>query len=172
MIRRPPRSPLFPYPPLFRSTVTAELVPAPWVKVNYTLGADYSNDERLEGAPQSSTPPQVGGRVTEGKLINYQIDHNLTATAYYTLSPRFGGTVTLGQNLNTRNVRQLANVGRTLIAPLPYKLSNTVSRDVPVDAETVIHGAAYFGQPTFDAYSQLFLTGAVRNDGSSTFYQN
>ncbi len=152
--------------------VTAEFVPAAWVKVNYTLGADYSNDERLEGAPQSSTPPQVGGRVTEGKLINYQIDHNLTATAYYTLSPRFGGTVTLGQNLNSRNVRQLANVGRTLIAPLPYKLSNTVTRDVPVDAETVIHGASYFGQATFDAYGQLFLTGAVRNDGSSTFDQN
>src|SRR5207302_560362 len=53
-----------------------------------------------------------------------------------------------------------------------YKLSNTVSRDVPVDAETVIHGASYFGQATFDAYSQLFLTGAVRNDGSSTFDQN
>src|SRR5256885_16730905 len=111
MIRRPPRSPLFPYPPLFRSTVTAELVPAPWVKVNYTLGADYSNDERLEGAPQSSTPPQVGGRVTEGKLINYQIDPNLAAPAYFTLRPRVGGALPRWPTLDTPNVRQLRHHG-------------------------------------------------------------
>ena len=151
--------------------VAAEYVPAAWLKVNYTLGADYANDERLEGAPQSSTAPQTGGRVTEGKLVNYQIDHNLTATASYTLSPSFGGTVTLGQNLNSRNIRQLANVGRTLIAPQPYNLSNTVTRDVPVDLQTVIHGQSYFAQGTLDVHSQVFLTAAVRNDGSSTFDQ-
>lgn len=152
--------------------VTAEYLPTSWLKVSYLLGSDYSNDERLEGAPQSSTAPQTGGRITEGKLVNYQIDHSLTATAYYTVNPNVGGTVTLGQNLNSRNVRQLANVGRTLIAPLPYKLSNTVTRDIPIDAETVIHGESYFGQATLDLYSQLYLTGAVRNDGSSTFDQN
>ncbi len=152
--------------------VTAEFVPATWLKVNYTLGADYSNDERLEGAPQSSTPPTTTGRVTEGKLINYQIDHNLTATATRSFSSDFSGTLTLGQSLNTRNVRQLANVGRTLIAPQPYKLSNTVSRDVPIDAETVIHDESFFGQGTLSAYGELFLTAALRNDGSSTFDQD
>jgi TonB-linked SusC/RagA family outer membrane protein len=152
--------------------VTAEYLPAAWLKLNYILGADYSNDERLEGAPQSSTAPQTGGRVTEGKLVNYQIDHNLTATAYYTVNPNLTGTVTLGQNLNSRNVRQLANVGRTLIAPLPYKLSNTVSRDIPIDAETVVHGESYFGQATLDLSNQLYLTAALRNDGSSTFDQD
>jgi len=152
--------------------VTAEYIPAPWVKVNYTLGADYSNDERLEGAPQSSSAPQTGGRVTEGKLINYQIDHNLTATANYRLNPHFAGTVTIGQNLNSRNVRQLASVGRTLIAPSPYKLSNTVTRDIPIDNETVIHNESYFGQATFDLYDQVYLTAAARIDGSSTFDQS
>lgn len=152
--------------------VTAEYLPASWLKVNYSLGVDYSNDERLEGSPQSSSAPQTGGRVTEGKLINYQIDHNLTATAYYNVSPSFGGSVTLGQNLNSRNVRQLANVGRTLIAPFPFKLSNTVTRDVPIDAETVIHSESYFGQATVDLYNQLFLAVGARNDGSSTFDQN
>ncbi|PYP01983.1 MAG: hypothetical protein DMD57_12360 [Gemmatimonadetes bacterium] len=152
--------------------VTAEFVPIDWLKVNYTLGADYANDERLEGLPQMSTAPAPAGRVTEGKLINYQIDHNLTATATHTFSSDLSGTLTLGQNLNTRNVRQLANVGRTLIAPVPFKLSNTVTRDVPIDAETVVHDASYFGQATFDMYNQVFVTAAVRNDGSSTFDQN
>jgi len=149
--------------------VTAEFLPVSWLRVNYTLGADYSNDERMEGGPQSSTAPQTGGRVTEGKLINYQIDHNLTATAYHAVNPNLSGSLTIGQNLNSRNIRTLANVGRTLIAPQPYKLSNTVTRDIPIDAETGVHGESYFGQATLDLYNQLYLTAAVRNDGSSTF---
>jgi TonB-linked SusC/RagA family outer membrane protein len=156
----------------FYGNVTADYAATDWLKVTYLLGADYANDERLEGAPQSSTAPQTGGRVTEGKLITYQIDHNLTATATYTLSPSFAGTVTLGQGLNSRNVRQLANVGRTLIAPEPFRLSNTVTRDVPLDGETVIHSASYFGQATLVMYDQLSLTAALQNHGSSTFDQN
>ncbi len=149
--------------------VNAEYVASSWLKVNYTLGADYSNDERLEGCPISSSDVCIGGRVIEAKLVNYQIDHNLTATATYRLSEKASGTFTLGQNLNTRNFRQLGTVGRTLIAPLPFKLSNTVTRDPPIDNETVIHNASWFGQGTLDLYDQLYLTAAARNDGSSTF---
>jgi TonB-linked SusC/RagA family outer membrane protein len=152
--------------------VNAEFVPVGWLKLNYTLGGDYSNDERLEGAPQSAAAPQLGGRIVEGKLINYQIDHNLTATASYRVSPSFSGSVTVGQNLNSRNFRQLGNVGRTLIAPKPFKLSNTVTRDTPIDAEQAIHSESYFGQATFDFFEQLYLTAALRNDGSSTFDKN
>jgi TonB-linked SusC/RagA family outer membrane protein len=149
--------------------VTTDYVPASWLKFNYTLGGDYSNDERLEGGAQQSSIPEVGGRITEGKVVTYQIDHNLTGTASYRLSQNLAGSVTLGQNLNSRNVRQLANVGRILIAPQPFKLDNTVSRDIPVDAETSIHGESYFGQATLDIFDQVFLTAALRNDGSSTF---
>jgi TonB-linked SusC/RagA family outer membrane protein len=152
--------------------VTTEYVPTGWLKFNYTLGADYSNDERLEGMPPGSTGASSFGRVTEGKLVNYSIDHNLTATANYRVNPNLAGTVTLGQNLNSRNFRQLGTVGRTLIGPRPYKLSNTVQRDTPVDAETNIHGESYFGQATLDLYNQLFLTAALRNDGSSTFSED
>ncbi len=148
--------------------VNAEYLPMPWLKINYSLGADYSADERLEGLPIASSS-FTGGRVVEGKIVNYQIDHNLTATATYTVSPDLGGTLTLGQNLNTRNNRQLGGVGRDLIAAQPFKLSNTVTRDLPLDNETVIHDASWFGQGTLDIKSQLFLAAAVRNDGSSTF---
>jgi TonB-linked SusC/RagA family outer membrane protein len=148
--------------------VNAEYLPTAWLKINYTLGADYATDERLEGLPISSSS-FTGGRVVEGKIVNYQIDHNLTATATYTLNADFGGTVTLGQNLNTRNNRQLGGVGRDLIAAQPFKLSNTVTRDLPLDNETVIHDASWFGQGTLDIKSQVYLSAAIRNDGSSTF---
>jgi TonB-linked SusC/RagA family outer membrane protein len=148
--------------------VNAEYLPVPWLRINYTLGADYSADERLEGLPVSSSS-FTDGRVVEGKIVNYQIDHNLTATANFTVNENLGGTFTLGQNLDTRNNRQLGGVGRTLIAPVPFRLSNTVTRDLPLDNETVIHDASWFGQATLDFRDQLHLTGALRNDGSSTF---
>ena len=149
--------------------INAEYAAADWLRVNYTLGADYSNDERLEGCPISSSDVCFGGRVIEGKLVNYQIDHNLTATANYHVNQNMAGTLTLGQNLNSRNFRQLGNVGRTLITAKPFKVSNTVLRDIPADNQTIIHNEGYFGQGTLDLYDQLYLTAALRNDGSSTF---
>jgi TonB-linked SusC/RagA family outer membrane protein len=149
--------------------VNAEYLATPWLKVNYTLGADYSADERVEGCAITSAAPCIQGRVIEGKIVNYTIDHNLTATATYTLNENFGGSITLGQNLNTRNQRQLGNVGRILVAPQPFKASNTVSRDPVSDQEQVIHDASWFGQGTLDMWNQLYLTAALRNDGSSTF---
>jgi TonB-linked SusC/RagA family outer membrane protein len=149
--------------------VNAEYLPTAWLKVNYTLGADYAGDERLEGCPVSTSAPCIEGRVIEGKIVNYVIDHNLTATANYTLGSDFGGTFTLGQNLNSRNQRQLGTVGRTLIGQQPFKLFNTVGQDPPLDQETVIHDASWFGQGTLDIKSQLYLSAALRNDGSSTF---
>jgi TonB-dependent receptor-like protein len=149
--------------------VNADYLPMPWLKVAYTLGADYWTDERLEGWPVTSSGAGLEGRVTEGKIVNYLIDHNLTATANYTINPNFGGTFTLGQNLSTRNQRQLGTVGRTLIGQQPFKLFNTVSQDPPLDQEQVVHDASWFGQGTLDIKSQLYLTAALRNDGSSTF---
>jgi TonB-linked SusC/RagA family outer membrane protein len=149
--------------------VGAEYLPLPWLKLNYTLGADYTSDERLEGCPISSSDVCNLGRVIEGKIVNYQIDHNLTGTASYTLNSRMSGTLTLGQNLSSQNTRNLFAVGRQLVAPTPYKLSNTVQRDLPIDDETVIHRESYFGQGTLDLWDQLYLTASLRNDGFSNF---
>jgi TonB-linked SusC/RagA family outer membrane protein len=146
-----------------------EYLPLSWLKINYSLGADHSADERAEGCPVSSASPCQFGRMVEGKVVTYSIDHNLTATANYSINPDFGGTFTVGQNLDTRNVRQLGTVGRQFIALQPFKLSNTVNQDLPIDAETVIHDAGWFGQGTFDLWNQLHFTAALRNDGSSTF---
>ena len=149
--------------------VNAEYAATGWLKFNYTLGADYSNDERLEGCPAECSGGSVGGTVIEGKIVDYQLDHNLTSTASWRRGENLAGTFTAGQNLNARNYRTFSVVGRQLIAPQPFAISNTLQRDVPSDFQTEIHNESYFGQATLDLYSQLFLTGALRNDGSSTF---
>jgi hypothetical protein len=149
--------------------MNAQYVANNWLTFAYTLGADYSNDERTEGCPAECSDVAAGGRVTEGKVVDYQIDHNLTATATWNFNSNFGGTFTAGQNLNARNFRTFSVVGRTLIAPQPMDMINTLSRDPASDFQTQIHNESYFGQATFDIHQQLYLTGALRSDGSTTF---
>jgi len=149
--------------------VNAEYVPNSWLRFNYVLGADYSNDERLEGCPAECSDVATGGRITEGKLVNYLINHNLTGTATWKKSDNFGGTLTLGQSLSAQNYRTFSVVGRGLIATKPFSLLNTLQRDPPSDYQSQVHDESYFGQATFDLFNQLYITAAARNDGSTTF---
>ena len=149
--------------------INAEYIANTWLKFNYTLGADYAQDERLEGCPAECSDVAVTGRITEGRITDYQLDHNLTGTANWHLNNNVAGTVTLGQNLNARNYRTFSVVGRGLIATQPFSIINTLARDPASDYQTEIHNESYFGQATLDLYNQLFLTGALRNDGSTTF---
>jgi TonB-linked SusC/RagA family outer membrane protein len=152
--------------------VSADYTPNEWLKFNYTLGSDYGADERLEACPQQCTDTGLGGRVTEGKVVTHNIDHNLTGTARHDFTPNFAGSLTLGHNLSYRNFKTFSVVGRTLISPRPYNILNTLSRDPPSDYQTEVRGESFFGQVTADLFNQLFLTGALRRDGSSTFDQD
>jgi TonB-linked SusC/RagA family outer membrane protein len=153
--------------------VNLEYVPLPWLRFNYTLGVDYSGDDRLQGQPQtSSNILNPLGQVVKVNLVNQQVDHNLTGTATYKLSPALGGSFTLGQNLNTRSLRQLGGVGNSLLAPEPFTLTNTASQLPPIDNETKVRIEGYFGQGTLDIADQLFLKAGLRYDGASTFAQD
>ena len=149
--------------------VNASWVATNWLKFDYTLGADVTNDSRLEGCPIDCTGAALGGRITEGRISDYQIDHNLTGTATWHLTQHLGGSFTAGQNLNARNFRTFSDVGRGLIAPQPFSILNTLARDPASDYQYEIHNESYFAQETFDIFDQLYLTAALRNDGSTTF---
>ena len=144
--------------------------PTDWLKVQETAGADYYTDSRLEALPLGNSTTPVG-QVIRADYDNYILDHNLTAIASHTFSPWFAGTFTVGQNLNATDFRQIYVLGTGLIAPQPYEVLNTVSKD-PNDSTAKIRRESYFGQATADLWDQLFLTGAMRNDGFSTFGSN
>jgi len=149
--------------------LNAEYSPNDWFTLRETLGADYFADERLEALPlTSSTFPQ--GQVNRLDLINLIIDHNLIATATKTFTPNLGGSLTLGNNLQSRHYKQLSDQGSVLIAPSPFQLNNTIPANLQnTEFESLIHTQSYFAQATLDLFNQLYLTGGVRNDGSSTF---
>lgn len=153
--------------------VSLQYVPTNWLQFNYTLGVDYSGDDRLQGQPQtSSNIPDPLGQVVKVNLVNQQWDHNLTGTATFKLTPTLAGSFTLGQNLNTRSVRQIGGVGNALLAPEPFTLTNTASQLPPIDNETKVRIEGYFGQGTLDIDDQLFLKAGLRYDGASTFAQD
>ncbi len=154
--------------------INAEFTPVPWLTFAYTLGADYSNDERTQAWPWSTSNTTVVGvngvgGVNAGYIKSFQIDHNLTATARYTVSPTFSGSVTVGQNLNSNDYQTRQTLGTGLIAPEPYNLGNTASQLPPYDYQQTIRLESYFAQVSADLWDQLFLTAAIRNDGASTF---
>src|SRR6266568_915088 len=148
--------------------VNGSYLPVSWLKVDGIVGLDYSADERLEALAQSSSS-FPGGQVISVDFKRLQIDQSLVATANYTLNPDVSGTFTLGEGLNSRTFHQIYVTGNNLIAPSPFKLANTVDRSTPSDLETRVHTTSFFGQLTVDLKQQLYLTGALRNDGSSTF---
>lgn len=149
--------------------LNAEYSPNDWFTIRETLGTDYYADERLEALPLTSSSFPAG-QVNRLDLVNLIIDHNLIATATKTFSPNFGGSLTLGNNLQSRHYKQLFDQGSVLIAPTPFQLDNTIPANLQSDEfESLIHTQSYFGQATLDLFNQLFLTGGVRNDGSSTF---
>jgi TonB-dependent SusC/RagA subfamily outer membrane receptor len=154
--------------------VTTEFTATPWLSFAHTLGLDYSNDERLQGYPWTSSNTTIAGvngvgGVNAGYIKNSEIDHNLTATARFRVSSTWAGSATLGQNLNVQsfNSRQVVGVG--LIAPQPFNLTNTAARQLPYDFRTTVRLESYFAQVTADIADQLFLKAGVRNDGASTF---
>ncbi len=141
--------------------------PMDWLAVRYSFGGDYYTDWRLEALPLGSGS-YASGSVTRADLINYSLNHNLTATATKTFNDNLAGTFTLGQNLNSRRYRQTYVLGYDLIAPEPYAIQNTTTWE-PSEYRSLVHTESYFGQGTLDLFQQLYLTAAVRNDGFSTF---
>lgn len=151
--------------------VNADYRPTDWLTLQYTGGADYYGDERLEGIPLTSTNNGSGiGAVKRVDFVNLLLDHNLLAIGRKDFNPSLAASLTLGQGLTSRHFKQLYAEGLGLIAPLPFQLDNTISSNLATDEfESLVHGQSYFGQATVDLWNQLFLTAALRNDGSSTF---
>ena len=152
----------------FIGNVNIEYNPLDWLRLNYTLGVDYFEDDRVEALPQTSQGAPTG-QVTRFTNHNRQLDHNLLAVGSYDFTDWFTGRLTLGQNLNERRYRSIFAEGTGLIAPTPLALQNTITSAPPNEFKSLVHVEGYFGQAEFDLYDQLFVTLGLRNDGFSTF---
>jgi TonB-linked SusC/RagA family outer membrane protein len=149
--------------------VNIDYAPLSWLTLKYTLGADYSSDARIEGLPPSnSTYPN--GQIDRANYTVLQVDHNLIAQAQKDWNDWTKTSLTIGQNLNSRKYEQLQVRGKGFISPDLFQLSNTISSNLlPLDYESLVHLEAYFFEGKLDLWDQVYLTGGVRSDASSTF---
>jgi TonB-linked SusC/RagA family outer membrane protein len=150
--------------------ITVDYLPVDWLQLAYALGNDYSNDERLDVQPLGNVT-WATGYLGEGRYRFQSIDHSLTATGNRQLSSSLAGSLTMGWNRNSRNFDRFYVEGFDFVAPNTYTLDNTTTR-IPDNYEYKIHAESFFGQAQVDLSGQLFLTGAIRNDGYSTFGQS
>jgi TonB-linked SusC/RagA family outer membrane protein len=148
--------------------VTTTYRPFSWLQANWTLGADYNSDDRTYAYGIAASGLN-GGQLQRWQFYDRIIDHNLTVTGTRQLAANISGSLTLGQNLNETYFRQVDIVAATFIAPKPFKLENTVTRQPPSDDETRRRVEGYFAQANADLYDQLFLQARIRSDGNSAF---
>lgn len=149
--------------------VNIDYTPLTWLTLKYTLGADYSSDARIEGLPPSNSSDPTG-QIDRANYTVFQVDHNLIAQAQKDWTDWTKTSLTLGQNLNSRKFEQLQVRGRGFISPDLFQLSNTISSNLlPLDYESLVHLESYFAEGKLDLWDQVYLTGGVRNDASSTF---
>jgi TonB-linked SusC/RagA family outer membrane protein len=147
--------------------VGVDLQALDWLRLNYTLGTDYSNDERLDRFPVGNAL-RATGYMQQATLTSQETDQNLVATATHDFNADVGGSLTLGWNRNARSFERLFAEGFDFVALDLYTLDNVLTT-TPDNYEFKIHTESWFGQAQANLYDQLFLTAALRNDGFSTF---
>ncbi|MBN1781510.1 SusC/RagA family TonB-linked outer membrane protein [bacterium] len=142
--------------------------PIRWVHLNYTLGQDYSNDTRRTLFPKgdSSYPD---GRIAR-EMFNYsETDGHFTAEGTRFLDPAsMRVNLLLGHQWNQRKFTQFSVFGEGIGATGFNQLDN-VNTSLPDEYEYTIRDESFFGVVSVDLFKQLYLSGSLRNDGSSTF---
>ena len=148
--------------------VTADWTPAPWLTVNYTLGADYGNEARVVGLPPYSSGDANTGQIYQATNTTLIVDHNLIATLRRDFAPGLTGRLTLGQNLNSTRFRTLQAKGTGFITPDLFTINNIISSNLqPQNFESQTNIAGYFAVAETDLWDQLYLTGGLRADQTS-----
>jgi hypothetical protein len=153
--------------------ISLSYTPLTWFKADYVIGGDYTNDQRLEAIPKSSSDFPAG-RVRRSNFVTTIVDQQLTGQAtktwYEGLETRLG----LGAQFNTQNQQNNRLVGTNLVADFPFTLTNTVTvtPDGSGDFRTLIRRESYYGYLQQTLFNDLFATFTLRNDGFSTFGQN
>ncbi|MBA64694.1 MAG: hypothetical protein CMG55_02715 [Candidatus Marinimicrobia bacterium] len=140
----------------------------PWMSLNYVLGTDFSLDQRNDIMPTGTYRIGGVGRFIHEDILDQEWDSNLTLS--FDLNKLYKVPIKLvaGHNLNSRSLKRFETTGEEQVLPNYYQIENysSVTADQYI---SLVHLESYFMQGTMDLFDQLYITSAIRNDGSSTF---
>lgn len=145
--------------------------PADWISLTAKGGIDTYSDYRKQIFAVSSNGNNLGG-------IGEVSFNNITNKVYYgdfiasgkapIKSEWLNIQYTAGLNLRSSQFTEVFSRGKGLSVPGTYNLANA-SQLYASNAEENIMSRALFGQLEFDVKNQLFITGSIRKEWSSTY---
>jgi TonB-linked SusC/RagA family outer membrane protein len=155
--------------------------PVKGLTFDYTLGIDNYNQNGTTFIPPfaynvstaffgggATLDPTLNGYASTGNNTFFQINHEINGTYQFNLSDAIGSTTQIGYSVQYERNRYSLLQGRGL-APFVETVNGASTALPPVDGRSELSVSGAYLQQNFRIMNQLFLTGAIRVDGSSVF---
>jgi TonB-linked SusC/RagA family outer membrane protein len=142
--------------------------PIDWATISYNIGADYSFDKRLDVLPIGTYRNGGIGRMFRNLNNSLEWDANFIITLDGNKLLGRPTKLTMGHNLNSRSSNTIKNLGNEQIVLNYFQMENFSSQTI-TEYLSLIHTESVFAQISHDIWDEIYLTAALRQDGSSTF---
>lgn len=152
--------------------------------LSYTIGVDNYSQQGTTFMPPYTYNASIGffggGPTLDASQNGYasaatnnflQLNHELNATYQWNISNNLGATTQLGYSLQYEKNDYAMMQGRGL-APFVEAVNSAATPLPTVDSRSELSISGVYLQQSFRFKNQLFLTGALRMDGSSVFGEN
>lgn len=158
--------------------------PAKGLTFDYTLGIDnYAQNGTTYMPPfaynvstaffggGATLDPTLNGYASTGNNQFFQINNDISGNYQYDITPDIGATTQVGYSVQYERNRFSLLQGRGL-SPFVETVNGASTVLPSIDDRTELSISGAYLQQNFRLFNRLFLTGAVRVDGSSVFGKN
>ncbi|HWC52504.1 MAG TPA: SusC/RagA family TonB-linked outer membrane protein, partial [Chitinophagaceae bacterium] len=162
----------------------AKLKPMKGLTIDYTLGIDNYGQNGTTYMPPfaynvntaffggaASLDPTLNGYASTGSNNFFQINNELNGTYQFNITPDIGSTTQVGYSVQYERNQYSLLQGRGM-APFVQTVNGASTLLPSVDSRSEISVSGVYLQQNFKYKNQLFITGAIRRDGSSVFGEN
>lgn len=163
------------------ANVGARLTPLKGLLINYTMGIDnyaqngttfippfaYNVSTAFYGGGANLDPTQNGYASTANNNY-FGINHDLNANYTFNITPNVQSVTQVGYSEQYESNRYIMTQSRGF-APFIQTVGGGATVLPSADERSELSLSGIFAQQNFKLYNQLFLTAAIRRDGSSVF---
>jgi len=152
----------------FIGDITLSAEPTKNLSINYTLGVDNATQLATAFIPiGNTTPANTTGYARKADRISLLLNNDLNLAYRAKVGSWLESTTSVGGTLQTERINSTSITG-TQLSPVSQAASSGASI-VTGDAKSTLNIQGFYVQQTFGIANRLYLTGAIRRDGSSSF---
>lgn len=152
----------------FIGDVTLSAEPTKNLSINYTLGFDNTTQLATAFIPiGNTTPANTTGYARKADRISILMNNDINMAYRAKVGTWLESTTSFGGTAQTEKINSNSITG-TQLSPVSRAASSGASI-VTGDANSILNILGFYVQQTFGISNKLFLTGAIRRDGSSSF---